>query len=255
MGFIDRTGEENINSQGCKMKIIKYNNAKDVIVEFQDKYQCKIKTAYKEFKNGHIKNPYYPSVSNKGYMGEGKYKSKIKGKYTRKYIVWKHMIERCYDPYEINKRPTYVDVFVCEEWHNFQNFAKWFEENYYECNGERMHLDKDILVKGNKIYSPDMCIFVPSRINALFTKRQNCRGEYPIGVHYNKRDKSLISECSVDRTMKHLGSFPLNRPFKAFTVYKNFKEKYIKQIADEYKELIPEKLYDALYRYEVEIND
>ena len=165
------------------------------------------------------------------------------------------MLKRCYDPYYINREPTYIDVYVCDEWHNFQNFGKWFEENYYEIPNERIELDKDILFKGNKIYSPKTCIFVPQRINQLFIKQQGKRGGLPIGVNHHKRDEILMVRCYTLEKREYLGSFPLNRPFQAFTCYKNFKEKYIKQIADEYKEFIPKKLYETLYRYEVEIND
>lgn len=253
---IDRIGLSNINCQGCEMKIIEYNNAKNIIIEFQDKYKAKINTAYKEFKNGSIKNPYYPSVYNVGYLGQGKYKTRDEnGEQIKSYIMWRGILERCYSERNKKIRPTYNDCSVCEEWHNYQNFAKWYEENYYEIHNQKMHLDKDILIKGNKIYSPNTCVFVPDRINVLFTKRQNCRGEYPIGVHMCKRDKALISSCSVDGENKHLGYFPLNKPFQAFYTYKIFKEQYIKQIADEYKDLIPLQLYEAMYNYEIEIND
>ena len=164
------------------------------------------------------------------------------------------MIERCYNPYELNKKPTYIDCYVCEEWHNFQNFAEWYYKNIYNCNNERMHLDKDILIKGNKIYSPKTCCIVPQRINVMFTKRQNCRGKYPIGVKWHKRDK-IFEVCCYDKNCnrQYLGRF--DNEIDAFTCYKNYKEKVIKQVADEYKELIPKELYEALYKYEVEIND
>lgn len=201
-----------------------------------------------------------------GYMGDGKYKSKDENKKkTKAYNTWNHMLQRCYDPYYLNEHPTYIDCYVCEEWHNFQNFAKWFYENYYECNDEQMQLDKDILIKGNKIYSPNTCVLVPKRINCLFTKSDALRGEYPIGVYYKiKKVKQyeyhyLEVRCSVIENGKKKGkvlkTLPLNKPFQAFSIYKQFKEKYIKQIADEYKELIPQKLYEALYKWEVEIND
>ena len=193
-----------------------------------------------------------------GYIGEGKYSRKT---HLKIYKRWQKMLQRCYDPYYINKFPTYIYCIVCEEWHNFQNFASWYEENYYECNDERMELDKDILVKNNKIYSPSTCIFVPQRINYLFTKRQNCRGDYPIGVTYNKESKRLKVQCNIYKNGKaskeHLGRYPIDKPFQAFYVYKEFKENYIKQVADEYysKGFIPKKLYDAMYKYEIEIND
>ncbi len=252
---IDRLGEIRVSNEGYKMKIIKYNNRDNIIIEFQDKYKAKIYTSYKAFKNGNIKNPFHPSVYNIGYIGQGKYKSKENRKETKAYKIWKSMLQRCYDPYFLNKEPTYIDCYVCREWHNFQNFAEWFYKNYYEIDDQRTHLDKDILIKGNKIYSPKTCIFVPQRINSLFLKKQNHRGGYPIGVSPNKRDDCLRVDCRTLEKQEFLGYFPKNKPFQAFTYYKNFKEIYIKQVADEYKDMIPKKLYDALCRYEVEIND
>ena len=255
-----RLGEERYNNKGCKMKIIEYNNACNIIVEFQDEYKAKVHSSYQMFKKGIISNPYYPNVYGVGYVGVGKYSEK---EYQKIYDHWHDMIKRCYDPYFINKKGNivYKDVFVEEDLLNLQNFGKWFEENYYEIPNEVMCLDKDILFKGNKIYSRDTMIFVPKRINTLFTKGDKCRGNLPIGVTIKKdKDKiNLYVSCSTykdgKRKCKYLGRLPINRPFQAFTIYKNFKEKYIKQVADEYKGLIPEKLYNAMYNYEVEIND
>ena len=116
-----------------------------------------------------------------------------------------------------------------------------------------MHLDKDILCKGNKIYSPNNCVFVPQRINELFTKRNKLRGDYPIGVDFNKRNKLFRARCSTLQGNKHLGYYKTKE--EAFKVYKIEKEKEIKNRADNYKDFIPEKLYSAMYKYEVEIRD
>ena len=260
MGFIDRIGEENYNNFGSLMKIVEYNSNRDVTVEFQDEYKVKAQTTYQNFKKGEVKNPYDKTVYGVGYIGVGKYKSREKdGERTGAYKTWVRMLQRCYDPYYINRYPTYIDCYVCELWHCFQNFAKWYEKEMYECNGEEMHLDKDILIKRNKIYSPETCIIIPQRINVLFVKRDKMRGEYPIGVSYHKASGKLQAGCNVfengKRKYKYLGSFSPNKPFQAFYAYKQFKENYIKQVADEYKDLIPQKLYEALYKYEVEIND
>ena len=153
----DRIGEDSCNTFGTLMRIVEYKDTHNIVVEFQDKYKTKVHTEYANFKKGNVKNPYDKTIYGVGYLGEGKYKSRVNKKLTRAYETWKHMLQRCYDPYYINKYPTYIDVFVCELWHNFQNFAKWYEENVYNCNGEEMHLDKDILIKGNKIYSPETC--------------------------------------------------------------------------------------------------
>ena len=251
----ERLNEENYNTFGTLMKIVEYKNADDIIVEFQDEYKTKIGTTYKWFKNGSVKNPYDKTVHGIGYLGKGKYKRKD---YKKIYDTWGDMLRRCYDPYFINKNLAYKDCFVCEEWHNFQNFAEWWEENVYNCNNERMHLDKDILVKGNKIYSPQTCLIVPQIINQLFVKPR-IKNNLPIGVGLFNNKKTgqnyLVSRCTVNGHPKTLGYSSLDKPFQAFTIYKRFKESYIKQIADEYKNLIPQKLYDALYKYEVEIND
>ena len=256
---IDRTGEEGYNREGILMRIVEYKNTNDILIEFQDKYKAMVHTNYQAFKKGSVKNPYHPSVFNIGFLGIGKHKAEEKGKQIKAYKVWIKMLQRCYDPYYLNEHPTYRDCYVCEEWHNFQNFGEWWEYNVYNCNNEKMCLDKDILVKANKVYSPETCMIVSERINLLFVKKDANRGDYPIGVGewLNKKngDKWLKVRCSTLEKREHLGYFPLNRPFQAFYTYKQFKEKYIKQIADEYKELIPKKLYDALYKYEVEIND
>ena len=102
----------------------------------------------------------------------------------RKYVLWKNMIERVYSPHRQKSHPCYKDCLVCDEWKTFSIFKKWVEnpENDYQ---KGYHLDKDIIVKGNKVYSPQTCCFVPRELNALFTKRQNLRGKYPIGVTFD----------------------------------------------------------------------
>jgi len=139
---------------------------------------------------------------------------------------------------------------VCEEWRNFQNFAKWFEKNYKNEIMEKWQLDKDILVKRNKVYSPETCAFVPREINCLFTKTTKVRGNLPIGVtkEYNK---FRAQSCSNKK--RYLGTF--TTPEEAFQSYKKSKEIYIKEIADKWKGLISEQVYEAMYNYKVEIND
>ena len=168
------------------------------------------------------------------------------------------MLTRCYSEKEHKKHPTYIDCEVRDEWRNFQNFAKWYENNYYTVKGEIMHLDKDILVKHNKIYSPETCIFVPQAINKLFVKSDKSRGSSVIGTSPLKNGKyraycQIFNPETGKSKRSHLGVY--NTQEKAFEVYKQFKEKNIKEVADYYKEQIPINLYNALYRYKVEITD
>ena len=251
---IDRTGEERVNKFGSLIKIKKYRNNKDIDVYFIE-YDWTIKhISYDNFLKGRVKCPYERRIYSHGYIGEGPYNSKANGKTTRSYIVWHDMLNRCYNSSYQEKNPTYIDCTVCDEWLNYQNFAKWYEENYYEIENKRMHLDKDILVKGNKIYSPKTCIFAPIDINILFIKNDTIRGDFPIGVYYNKLRKKYVSQCKIGaNNIKFLGHY--DTPEEAFQAYKQFKENYVKQIANQYKGCIPEKLYYAMYEYEVEIDD
>lgn len=254
---IDRTGEKGINNFGSEMIIVEYKKAIDIDVYFPEyDWTCRNRT-YNDFKNGNIKCPYDKSVYDVGYIGEGKYKVNKNGKNTRVYDIWKGMLRRCYDKKFQEKHPTYISCEVDKKWHNFQNFAKWYYDNYYEIEGERIELDKDILVKHNKIYSPETCIFVPETINLLFTKRQINRGESVIGTTPFKGKYMvqcwLINPETGKSKQEYLGSYDTQE--KAFEIYKYYKERNIKKVADYYEELIPVELYDALYRYEVEIND
>ena len=254
----NRLGEIGYNNCGSKMIIVEYNSAKDIWVEFQDEYKIKTHTRYKDFKNGKVGNPYDKTMYGVGCLGVGEYKGSIGNSIpSHCYQTWTNMLMRCYSKKYQSKNDSYKGCLVENSLLNFQNFAKWYDANYYEIEEERMCLDKDILCKGNRVYSPDTIIFVPQRINILFCKNDKIRGKYPIGVSYSKSRKAFRSECKVikggERSRVLLGCFKTE--LEAFEVYKNFKENYIKQVADEYKELIPKKLYDALYKYQVEITD
>lgn len=249
--FKDRTGEINYNIYGSKMTLIKYNGAKDIIVEFENGY--KTKSAYQYFKKGNIISPYNKTVYNIGYLGKGEYRAIVDKTQTIQHLYWNSMFHRCYSSKYHENKPTYENCSVCEDWHNFQNFGKWFDDNYYQIEGQRIHLDKDILAKGNKIYSPETCVFVPQCINSVFIKHDAKRGEYPIGV--SKIKNSFVVRCNdIFNISQYLGSF--DTPEDGFNIgYKPYKEKLIKQYAETYKDKIPKVLYDALYKYEVEITD
>ena len=232
------------------MKIIEYKNCLNIVVQFRDGYITN--ATYQEFCQEMIRNPYDKTIHNVGYIGVGLHLATLDGITTKKFRVWERMLQRCYDKKFHEKFITYENCITYEKWHNFQDFGDWFDDNYYEVEKNKMQLDKDILIKGNKIYSPDTCVFVPNKINSLFTKSNAKRGNYPIGVSYHIDSGKFEAQCN-NKNKKYLGIF--TTPEEAFSVYKIHKEKYIKQIADEYKGKIPEKLYNALYKYKVEITD
>lgn len=163
-------------------------------------------------------------------------------------------MERCYSEKLKKKYLTYAECTISDEWLNFQSFAKWYDENFYKVDGEVMCLDKDILIKGNKIYSPETCVFVPDNINKLFIKRNVRRGSYPIGVHFNKSAKKYTAQCH-NGIGKQINLGRYDTPFEAFQAYKIYKEQIIKQMADAYKDKMPNEVYEAMLKYEVDIND
>lgn len=248
---MDRIGEERTMNCGMKAKIIAYRNNKDIDVKFEDGYIIK-NTIYGNFKRGKIGNPYATTVYEFGYFGEGRYTARINNKNTEEYTRWHGMLKRCYDGKYQNKYPTYIGCTVDEEWLNFQNFAEWYilEKEKYNLN-EKLELDKDILIKSNKIYSKNTCVLVPKKINLLFTKNDLARSDLPIGVKHNG-DK-FQARLSIDGKEEYLGTFDTTE--EAFYCYKKAKEKEIKRVADLYKDKIPTRLYEAMHNYKVEITD
>lgn len=249
----ERIGEENYNKFGSLMIIKDYRKYNDIDVYFPEYDWVYKNTTYDGFKKSQLRCPYEPTSYGVGYIGEGEFVTSINHESTRVYDVWHHMLERCYSDIQDRKYPSYKGCWVCDEWHNFQNFARWYNDNYYELDGERMNLDKDILYKGNMLYSPETCIITPQSINSLFIKSDIVRGSYPIGVNYDKRYKTYNSHCNDHGELIWLGSYKTVE--EAFIAYKTYKENLIKRVADEYKGLIPDVLYQAMYKYNVEIDD
>lgn len=254
---IDRTGEERVNNFGSKMIIKEYRNNVNIDVYFPEYDWTFEYIKYDNFKRGKIKCPYEPRIYGYGYLGEGKYKVSENGKLKMEYIIWHEMLRRCYDPKYHEKEPTYKGCRVEDYLLNFQNMGKWIDENYYEVPGEVMCLDKDILCKGNKVYSRETCIFVPQKINSLFVKHDKARGDNPIGV-YPTPSGNYQARCN-NGYGKYIPLGTYSSKEEAFRVYKNYKEKVIKEVIDSYEGKIPEphysRLREAMYNYEVEIND
>ena len=229
------------------MRIVEYINHDNITVEFQDNHKFRKKAMYTNFRTGSIKNPYDKTVFSIGYIGDGEYMAKRNKKPTREYHCWQNMLERCYFEKNADLHKSYFGLCeVCDEWLNFQTFAKWHDENYYEVN-ERLHLDKDILIPGNTLYAPDRCLLIPQRINELFTCKVNGNG-LPVGI-----TKTSAGRYNSSYNGKNIGTFDTLE--EAFEKYAQKKEETIKRIADEYINIIPKKAYDAIYRYKVEMKN
>lgn len=176
--------------------------------------------------------------------------NKIKSEEVSEKVIisrWHNMKNRCYQNAYHKNNPAYIGYDVCEEWLNFDSFKEWHIDNYYKIDGCQMDLDKDILIKGNKLYSPDTCMFVPHEVNTLFEVQRQRKHNEPIGVcicpnYYRASIKG-----------RHLGSYKTME--QAFMAYKEAKENLIKEVAEKYKNQIPDKLYQAMINWKVEITD
>lgn len=246
-----RIHEERLNNKGCIMKIIEYNGTSDIVVEFQDKYKAKVHTAYMFFLSGEVKNPYSKSILGVGIVGD-KYPIRQNGKMTKEYLTWRNMLYRCFREDEKKRHPEYKDVTCCDDWLLFENFYEWIhaQENFNKWYNENSwDVDKDILFKGNKIYGPNTCCLVPTRINKMFSIHADKRGEYPIGV--SKHGNNFKARYGK----RNIGMY--KTPEMAFQAYKEYKEEYIKQIAKQELSAgnITQRCYNAMKNYKVEITD
>jgi hypothetical protein len=234
-------GETNSNNRGSIMMIIENLGYSKYLVEFQDNYKYRTEIYYQNFKSGNVWNPYDKTICGVGFIGVGKYKTGTSKKKTDNYRIWENLIYRCYGEKFRDSRPAYKGCTVCQEWHNFQNFAQWYDENFYDCGEGRMHIDKDIIIKDNKLYSPETCILVPQRINMIFMTKSrkddlpNCVRQNPSGSYasyYNGK------RYGTYRTLQ-----------EAVNEHEKQKRIHIIEVAEEYKNKIPLKVYEALINY------
>lgn len=239
------------------MRIVESGDRGKIVIEFQDKYKTKVHTYYQNFKSGSVKNPYFPTLYGVGTIGN-KYPVSSGCKNTKEYDVWHSMLQRCFDLLYKEKHPAYKNVTCCDEWLLFDNYYEWLhsQDNFQKWyNGKRWAVDKDIITKKNKIYCPQNCCLVPQRINCLFLKREALRGEYPIGVR--RVGHEYFAQCGDPLLGKAVDLGYYKTPESAFYAYKQYKEKIIKQIAEEEfsKGNITKECHDAMMKYEVEITD
>ena len=183
-------------------------------------------------------------------INDGKYPTKISGKASREYGLWSGILERCYSPQFQKTHPTYIGCQVSENFKNFTYFYEWCQ-NQTGFNQKDFHLDKDLIFKGNKIYSEDTCLFLPRELNALLTSRKALRGKLPVGV--SAYGNKFLVQCHAGSSIRRLGLFSTVE--ESFNAYKKAKENYIKTQAEKWKAHIDPRAFAALMAYEVSISD
>ena len=249
VNYKDCVGKVCKSKSSGDFKILKYNDAYNVDVQF-------LKTGFKtsvrlgNIKSGSIKDSYLPSVYGVGILGT-KYPTAINGVQTKEYNLWQHMLKRCYsDKYQY---PTYKGCEVSDKLKSYEYFYEWCHKQIGFGN-EGWQLDKDLLTKGNKVYSEDSCVFLPQEINSLLVKSIASRGEYLIGVSWHNANKAFRAQISKNKgKLEHLGYFKTE--MEAYNAYKTAKESFIKEQASKWQSQIDPRAYNALMNYTVEITD
>lgn len=238
-----QAGDVFATNEGGSVTVVAYLGWDNIHIVHNDEYQHHASCHAQHLRNGSIKNPYHASVYGTGFIGSGKYRAKSAGKHTKAYLTWKSMLQRCYDEKYIEKKPTYYGCSVATVWHNFQSFAEWYHGQHKEHDWQ---IDKDLIVTGNKQYSPDSCAFVPQQINSILLDSSSSRGNLPLGVTESRgkyRARIRVNNIPVD-----LGIYIT--PEEAFIHYKLAKEYNVKIVAERYKKCIDPRVYEALMRYE-----
>ncbi len=150
------------------------------------------------------------------------------------YVTWNSMLRRAYSPVYHAKYPAYVGVTVCAEWHRFMAFKRWYDDNHVDG----FQLDKDIL-SGTGEYSPDNCIFVPGWLNKFLTDSKGSRGEYPIGVYFDKSSGKFRAKCNnpLTRKIESIGRF--DSVEKAHSAWRQRKLEHLAALSPEIERIKP----------------
>ena len=251
VNYKDCVGKVCKSKSSGDFKIVKYNDKTNVEVQF-------LKTGFEavvelgSIRNGYIKDRYAPSVYGLGIVGT-KYQIRVNGTLTKEYELWTGMLERCYSDTFKKKQPTYKDCEVSDNFLYYEYFYEW-------CNKqigfgiEGFELDKDLLIKGNKVYNEDSCVFLPAEINTVLVKNTASRGEHLIGVCWSKTANTFKATVRKSKgKQEHLGYFKTE--LEAYNAYKQVKESFIKEQAEKWKSHIDIRAYNALMNYEVSVDD
>ena len=251
VSYKDCVGKVCKSKSSGDFKIVKYNNAKDVEIQFLNT-GFEMVARLDHIRSGLIKDPYSPSVGGVGITGT-KYPIRVNSVQTKEYVLWCHMLQRCYSTTLKKQRPTYMGCEVSDNFKSYEYFYEWCNRQVGFDN-EGWHLDKDLLIKENKVYSESACIFIPQEINSMLLKSDKKRGKHLIGVCWHKKGKAFMASVNRNKgESEYLGLF--NTEIEAFNAYKKAKEAFVKEQAEKWKDKIDDRAYEALINYTVDIND
>lgn len=227
--------------KGGTITVLEKKSRYEILVKHNDEHGHEMWTRQDAIEKGMVKNPFYRNVQGVGYMGVGKYVASKNYKKSEEYMAWCSMMKRGYSGSFKERQPTYNDCTICEEWSDFQVFAEWYcnQEGY----GKGFELDKDILVKGNKHYSPKTCCLVPAKINTFFTDQSSQSTSLPLGTRKNPSG-SYSAIMSVEGKQVRIGTY--KTIYESVSAYSKAKGIRCKELALMYREDISYRVFLAL---------
>lgn len=241
---LSKIGDKYITKEGYEIEVLeKVGNGK-LKIKFLDEY------GYITIINDGVKstkNPFHKSVFGVGYFGVGNYKAKNNNEHFYYYRVWQAMFDRCYS----GKEKIYKNVTVCEEWHNYQNFAKWFHETFpSHIKDIKFHLDKDLLQQGveNKIYSPNTCTWLPRRVNSFLQVKNKNTKTGITGIQLLRNNKYLATSTLFSNQGKSYDIGIYATIDEAIEAYKEFKLEQEEEVRKYLKNLnyLPESIINLI---------
>lgn len=230
--------------------VLEYHSARDVIIKFLNTGNVR-KTATSELRKGEIRDNEAFPVYKVGVMDIPNEVQRGKP-VPKEYIIWNGVKQRCYNENIRDKLPSYRDVEMSDNFKLYSYFKEWCNKQI-GFNEDGWQLDKDILSKGNKIYSEDTCCFVPPEINCALVGNKKVRGAFPQGVIYNCTKTRYRARIQRGNKWESLGVY--DTPEEAFQAYKPVKESNIKSLAEKWKDQIDHRVYEALINWTIEITD
>lgn len=225
-------------------EVIRYVNRNEVLVCFYNTGQEKWCRAH-NLKNGEVRDTLAPTVLGVGTVGGLPVRDE--GRLLPYYKSWYHMLSRCYDEGMQEKNQTYKGCTVTKDWLYLPNFKKWHDQYYRKG----FDLDKDILVRGNKVYSPYTCEYIPQELNKLLVFNDKSRGNCTVGVCFIELTGKYLAHVCRGTGSRYIGSYHTEE--EAFLSYKQEKELFIKEQAHHYlnKGDITQRMFDALIKFEI----
>lgn len=241
-----KTGEVFVSNFGTRYEVLEYVDCYNVKVKFLDSFGFEGWFQADSVRKGSVRNPYDKTVHGVGYMGEGNAETVANKSRLVEREAWYAMMSRSYCPKFKSKHRKYSECTVSEDWHCYQNFANWMKNQRFYGLGYQ--LDKDLLVRDNKVYSPDTCVLLPAHINQLVQRNISKKGLLPNGVR-------AVSESTFQATLQTVRGVTSVYGFQtvedAYLKYKEMKEDYVKSVADMWFGSIDSKAYEALYEWRV----